>query len=178
MLCGSSSYHVTTFIALMVVLLHVLKPDLPGLTSKWLRPLILCGQRSLSVFCFGVLLSFAAYWILVQVAGGIVAQMLVSVLGIVLLVVPQPSDLVWDRNACNPDRKGYSDGRRRVDPGTDGQSVAIMAQRLRERSLKLRLEGSSATQLGRASSGLGSTGYWRSLAVRTGRQTGAAPTNS
>jgi hypothetical protein len=38
------------------------------------------------VFCFGVLLSFAAHWILVQVAGGIVAQMLVSVLGIILLV--------------------------------------------------------------------------------------------
>jgi len=70
----------------MVVLLHVLPPDLPGLTSKWLRPLILCGQRSLSVFCFGVLLSFGAYWILVQVAGGIVAQILVSLLGIILLV--------------------------------------------------------------------------------------------
>jgi hypothetical protein len=76
----------THFVALMVVLLRVLPPDLPGLTSKWLRPLILCGQRSLPVFCFGVLLSFAAHWILVQVAGGIVAQMLVSVLGIVLLV--------------------------------------------------------------------------------------------
>jgi hypothetical protein len=38
------------------------------------------------VFCFGVLLSFAAHWILVQVASGIVAQMLVGVLGIVLLV--------------------------------------------------------------------------------------------
>ena len=70
------------FIALLVVLLHVLKPDLPGLTSKWLRPLILCGERSLSVFCFGVLLSFAAHWILVQIAGGLVAQMLVSVVGI------------------------------------------------------------------------------------------------
>ena len=59
---------------------------LAGAPSKWRRPLILCGQRSLSVFCFGVLLSFAAHWILVQVAGGIVAQMLVSVLGIVLLI--------------------------------------------------------------------------------------------
>ena len=76
----------THFLALMVVLLRFLPPDLPGFTSKWLRPLILCGQRSLPVFCFGVLLSFAAHWILVQVAGGIVAQMLVSVLGIVLLV--------------------------------------------------------------------------------------------
>jgi len=69
----------------MVVLLHVLPPDMPGLTSKWLRPLILCGQRSLRVLCFGVLLSFAAHWILVQIAG-VVAQMRVSVLGIVLLV--------------------------------------------------------------------------------------------
>ncbi len=76
----------THFIALMVVLLRALPPDLPGLTSKWLRPPILCGQRSLSVFCFGVLLSFAAHWVLTQVAGGVVAQMFVSVLGIVLLV--------------------------------------------------------------------------------------------
>jgi hypothetical protein len=32
------------------------------------------------------LLSFAAHWVLMQVAGGVVAQMFVSVLGIVLLV--------------------------------------------------------------------------------------------
>jgi hypothetical protein len=70
----------------MIVLLHLLPPDVPRLTSKWLRPLILCGQRSLIVFCSGVLLSFAAHWILVQIAGGIVAQMLVGVMGIVLLV--------------------------------------------------------------------------------------------
>jgi hypothetical protein len=42
------------------------------------------GLRAASVP--GPLLSFAAHWILVQVAAGIVAQMLVSVLGIVLLV--------------------------------------------------------------------------------------------
>lgn len=76
----------THFVAVLVVLLRVLPPGLPGLTSKWLRPLILCGQRSLPVFCFGVLLSFAAHWMLVQIKGGIVAQMLVGVSGIVLLV--------------------------------------------------------------------------------------------
>ncbi len=47
---------------------------------------MLCGERSLPGVCFGVLLSFAAHWVLVQVAGGIVAQMLVGALGIVLLV--------------------------------------------------------------------------------------------
>jgi len=51
-----------------------------------LRPLILCGQHSLPIFCFGVLLSFGAHWFLVQVAGGDVAQILVSIAGIVLTV--------------------------------------------------------------------------------------------
>ena len=43
-------------------------------------------DRALDRTGAGVLLSFAAHWILVQVAGGFVAQILVSVLGIVLLV--------------------------------------------------------------------------------------------
>jgi hypothetical protein len=76
----------THFLALLVVVIHFLPRGLPALTSKWLRPLILCGQRSLPVFCFGVFLSFAAHWILVQVAGGVLAQLLVSIVGIVLLV--------------------------------------------------------------------------------------------
>ena len=38
------------------------------------------------MFCFDVLLSFAAHWILVEVAGGITAQMFIGAFGIVLLV--------------------------------------------------------------------------------------------
>ncbi|MDA9410866.1 MULTISPECIES: OpgC domain-containing protein [unclassified Bradyrhizobium] len=76
----------THFVATLIVLLHFLPPDAHWLSSKRLRPVILCGQRSLPVFCFGVFLSFAAYWILVQVSDGIVAQILVSVVGIALLV--------------------------------------------------------------------------------------------
>ena len=76
----------THFLAALIVVMHFLPPDVPWLGSKWLRPLILCGQRSLPVFCSGVFLSFAAHWILVQVSGGVLTQMLVSVAGIVLLV--------------------------------------------------------------------------------------------
>lgn len=76
----------THFLAVMVVLLRVLPPDVRGLDAKWLRPLILCGQRSLPVFCFGVLLSFAAHWMLVQIAGGVVAQVIVGLSGIAMLV--------------------------------------------------------------------------------------------
>jgi hypothetical protein len=81
-----SPLRLSHFLALLVVLIRVLPPHSPGYAARWLRPLILCGQRSLPVFCAGVLLSFAAHWILVQVAGGIIAQMLVSISGIGLLV--------------------------------------------------------------------------------------------
>ena len=60
------------------------------LSSKWLRPMILCGQHSLPLFCFGVFLSFGAHWILVQHAQhGVRAlwmQLLVSVGGIVIMI--------------------------------------------------------------------------------------------
>jgi len=76
----------THFLAALIVLLHFLRLDTPWLGSRRLRPLILCGQRSLPVFCFGIFLSFAAHWILVQVSGGVFAQMLVSIVGVLLLV--------------------------------------------------------------------------------------------
>lgn len=76
----------THFLAVLIVLLRVLPPNAPWLASKWLRPLILCGQRSLPVFCFGVLLSFAAHWMLVQIAGGVPAQIIIGLSGIAMLV--------------------------------------------------------------------------------------------
>jgi hypothetical protein len=74
------------FLALLAIVVKLLPPDLPALRSKWLRPVILCGQRSLPVFCFGVILSFTAHWILVQVSGGVPTQIAVSVAGIGLMV--------------------------------------------------------------------------------------------
>jgi len=48
------------------------------LSSKLVRPLVLCGQHSLPIFCFGVFLSFAAHWVLVQYSHSVVMQLLVS----------------------------------------------------------------------------------------------------
>ena len=73
------------FLALLAIVVRLLPPELPALRSPHLRPIILCGQRSLPVFCFGVILSFTAHWILVQVSGGIAMQILVSIGGIGLL---------------------------------------------------------------------------------------------
>jgi hypothetical protein len=79
-------FRLVHFLALAVVVERYLPRDWPLLTSKVLRPLVLMGQHSLPVFCFGVFLSFAAHWILVQVRGGVGAQLTVSLAGMFLMV--------------------------------------------------------------------------------------------
>jgi hypothetical protein len=74
------------FLALAVVFVRYVPRDWPMLHSRILRPLILCGQNSLPIFCLGVFLSFAAHWFLVQIEGDIPAQIMVSLVGIVTMV--------------------------------------------------------------------------------------------
>ena len=74
------------FLALAVVFVRYVPRDWPMLHSKILRPLVLCGQHSLPMFCLGVFLSFAAHWFLVQIEGDIPAQIMVSVIGITVMV--------------------------------------------------------------------------------------------
>ena len=76
----------THFLALAVVVTRYLPRNWAPLTSKWLRPLILCGQHSLAIFCFSVFLSFGAHWILMQYTRGVWEQLVVSAAGIVIMV--------------------------------------------------------------------------------------------
>ncbi|WP_315787015.1 MULTISPECIES: OpgC domain-containing protein [unclassified Bradyrhizobium] len=75
------------FLALAVFVVRLVPHGTPSLRSPVLRPLVLCGQHSLEIFCLGVLLSFAAHFIIMEVHGGVALQLLVSLAGIVLLVV-------------------------------------------------------------------------------------------
>ena len=75
------------FLALAVVIVRLVPVNLPVLSSPLLRPMILCGQNSLEVFCFGVFLSFAAHFVLNEISGTLAMQFLVSVTGIVLMVI-------------------------------------------------------------------------------------------
>src|SRR5450631_2403667 len=80
----------THFLALALVVTRYFPRKSEILTSKWLRPMVLCGQHSLPIFCFGVFLSFGAHWILVQHAQGgaraLWMQLLVSVGGILIMI--------------------------------------------------------------------------------------------
>lgn len=73
------------FLALAVFVVRLVPHGTPGLRSPYLRPLVLCGQHSLEIFCLGVLLSFAAHFIIMEAHGGVALQLLVSLAGIVLM---------------------------------------------------------------------------------------------
>ena len=74
------------FLALAVVIVKMIPVDLPVLHSRVLYPMILCGQNSLEVFCFGVFLSFAAHFVLNEITGTLAMQLLLSVAGIILMI--------------------------------------------------------------------------------------------
>jgi hypothetical protein len=55
------------------------------LKSPWLRPLILCGQHSLEIFCLGVFLAFAGHFLLAEVSGGAGMHFVISISGILIM---------------------------------------------------------------------------------------------
>jgi hypothetical protein len=74
------------FLTLAIVADWLIPRDWPPLTWRVLRPLILCGQHSLEVFCLGVTLAFAGQVLLVGAPGSAFARFLVAVAGIAVMV--------------------------------------------------------------------------------------------
>ncbi|SHK90027.1 hypothetical protein SAMN05444159_4481 [Bradyrhizobium lablabi] len=108
----------THFLALALVVSRYLPRHWAPLTSKWLRPVILCGQHSLPIFCFGVFLSFGAHWILMQYTRGVWEQLVVSAAGILIMIA-----LAWllDRAAKVPnlfvDASEFGATKAAIEPG-------------------------------------------------------------
>jgi hypothetical protein len=73
------------FLALAAITVRFLPKDWPGLKSPWLRPLILCGQHSLEIFCLGVFLAFAGHFVLAEVSGGAGMHFVISISGIIIM---------------------------------------------------------------------------------------------
>jgi hypothetical protein len=75
----------THFCAIAFIVSRYLHRDWKGLKSIWLRPLILCGQHSLPLFCVGVFLSFGAHWVLVQYSNSGLEQIIVAFAGFAIM---------------------------------------------------------------------------------------------
>jgi hypothetical protein len=73
------------FLALAAITVRFLPKDWPGLKSPWLKPLILCGQHSLEIFCLGVFLAFAGHFVLAEISGGAALHFVISISGILIM---------------------------------------------------------------------------------------------
>ncbi len=74
------------FSALAILTVHFIPIDWPGLKSRWLRPMIMCGQHSLEIFCLGIFLSFIGHFLTTEVSPSIPMQIAISVLGITVMI--------------------------------------------------------------------------------------------
>jgi hypothetical protein len=93
-------FRFTHFLALALIVSRYVPHNWAALKYRALRPAIMCGRHSLPIFCFGVFLSFAAHWVLMQYTRGVWEQLLVSAVGICIMVA-----IAWvlDRAAQVPD---------------------------------------------------------------------------
>jgi hypothetical protein len=73
------------FLALAAITVRFVPGDWPGLKSRWLRPLILCGQHSLEIFCFSIFLAFTGYFVLMEASAGIALHFLVGFFGCLIM---------------------------------------------------------------------------------------------
>jgi hypothetical protein len=78
-------YRFLHFVVIVVLTVKFVKKDWPGLEWRIWEPVIKCGQQSLAVFCVGVFLSFVGHFALILSSGSVLAQIVVSVLGIAIM---------------------------------------------------------------------------------------------
>ncbi|MGT2440974.1 OpgC domain-containing protein [Bradyrhizobium betae] len=79
-------YRVVHFLALAIVVSRLIPKEAPFLSAPWLRPLRLCGERSLEVFCVGIFLAFVAYFAIDLVSNALAFQIVVSIAGIGIMI--------------------------------------------------------------------------------------------
>src|SRR5262249_18670992 len=73
------------FLALAAITIQFVPGNIWLLQRPVLQPIILCGQHSLALFCFGIFLSLAGHIILVEISNTVGVQLLVSVAGLVIM---------------------------------------------------------------------------------------------
>jgi hypothetical protein len=82
-----------------------------GLNWPVFKPLIVCGEQALPVFCAGVFLSLAGHFVLVMGSGSLLEQTLVSLSGFAIMTLVA-SYVSWskrqDRHSLAPIRHGAS----------------------------------------------------------------------
>jgi hypothetical protein len=80
-------YRIVHLLALALLFTYLVPRDWPALRSKWLQPVIKCGEEWLPSFCAGVFLSLAAHLVLITGPNSLLMQVMVSVIGIAMMTL-------------------------------------------------------------------------------------------
>ena len=80
-------YRIAHFLALAVIVARLMSKEAKALKWPILRPVMVCGQQSLEVFCAGVFLAFVAYFLVHLISDTFAFQVVVSILGILVMVM-------------------------------------------------------------------------------------------
>jgi len=81
-----SLFRLFHFLALAAIVVRLVPIDAKFLRSRFAKPVLLCGQNSLEIFCLSVLLSFSAHFVITEISAKLKIQILVSIVGICLMV--------------------------------------------------------------------------------------------
>ncbi|HJU15281.1 MAG TPA: OpgC domain-containing protein [Stellaceae bacterium] len=76
---------VVSFLALVVLVAAMVRPQAAWLQTRPARPLLSCGRQSLEIFCLGILLSALAHFVLSEYDAGIGMQLAVNLAGILAM---------------------------------------------------------------------------------------------
>jgi hypothetical protein len=99
-------YRALHFIVAAFVVTRFVSKDWPGLEWRIFRPLIVCGEQSIAVFCLGVFLSFVGHFVLMLSSGSLLAQLSVSASGIAIMTLVAYY-LSWSRQQDDPSQIGH-----------------------------------------------------------------------
>ena len=80
-----SPIRLVPFFAMLMIVAALMRPDAKILRSATARPLVLCGQQSLEIFCLGILLSALGHFVLSEYDSSIIVQFAVNLAGILAM---------------------------------------------------------------------------------------------
>jgi hypothetical protein len=87
-----------SFLILAIATVHVVRPEARFLRQRWARPVLICGQQSLYIFCLGIVLSVLGHFLLAEFSGGFFMQVSVNLVGIGTMIAVALL-LNWFKNA-------------------------------------------------------------------------------
>jgi hypothetical protein len=73
-------------LVLALLVARLIPAQAPFLSGRVARPLIMCGQHSLHIFCLGILLATIGRLVIGEFLGGVLLQCVVSVAGIAIMI--------------------------------------------------------------------------------------------